>query len=249
MKNIKSIVLPFLICFFIYGCNAQSKDTEKKRISILNEVDKTATKLLYDKIISNSKTIKNGNKILVDNASIEINSKVEFDGKNQGNWIYATNFSTIIKASENTEFNIGSIGIGNSREEAIKVSIQEWFAIFGIPLSDMLNNKNGDKISEKMVFSGLMGIRGDLPKNTWLNGDSAMTTKIISHIDQLIKVTKDEIVYLDIKLMIMNNSIVDGECKLGNQVSIELLNQLKNIDWPVSEKGYLFKQFYIIKKI
>ncbi|MGH1384689.1 DUF6348 family protein [Kordia sp.] len=248
MKKIKSTLLTFVICFFIYNCNGQSKKTEQKIEFELNKVEEIATQHLYDIIIKNSKAIKNGNKIILGDKSIEINVNVEFDGKKEGKWIYASNFSTIVKTSKTTEFNIGSIGIGNSREEAVNVSIQEWIAVFGIPLSDMLNNKNGYKISETIVFSGLMGIRGNLPKNTWLNGDSEMTAKIISHISQLIKSAKDEIVSVDIKLIIGNNGVLDGECKLGNKVSIELLNQLKTIEWPASGEGYLFKQFYIIKK-
>ncbi|MFK7747372.1 MAG: DUF6348 family protein [Kordia sp.] len=249
MKNIKSTLLTFVICFFIYNCNGQSKNTEKKIASELNTVNETATQYLYNRIVKDSKAVKKGNKITLGDKSIEVNLSVEFDGQQEGKWIYASNFSTIVKTSKKIEFNISSIGIGNSREEAINVSIQEWIAAFGIPLSDMLNNKNGYKISETMVFSGLMGIRGNLPENTWLNGDTAMTTKIISHLSQLIKSEKDEIVTIDIKLLIGKNGVLDGECKLENKVSTELLNKLKTIEWPVSGEGYLFKQFYIIKKL
>ena len=249
MKNIEHTLLTFFICLFVYGCNGQSKNTEKKTETELTEAHKIATQYLYDRIINNSKAIKDGNKILLGDTSIETNLNVEFDGKKEGQWIYASNFSTTVKTLKKTEFNIGSIGIGNSRDEAINVSIQEWFATFGIPLSDMLNNKNGLKISETIVFSGFMGIRGNLPKNTWLKGDEEMTTKIISHLSELIKAVNSEIVSIDIKLLIGSNGVLDGECRLGNKVSTKAFNQLKSIEWPTSDEQYLFKQFYITKKI
>lgn len=248
MKKIESIVITFVICLFIYSCNGQNNKKKKADIQ-LTEVDKLAAQLLYDRIIDTSKIIKNGNKILLEDTSVEVNFNVEFDGQKEGKWIYATNFLTTIKTSKKTKLNVGSIGIGNSKEEAVNVSIQEWFAVFGLPLSDMLNNKKGYEISEMLVFSGLMGIRGHLPENTWINGDNEMTAKIISNCSELIKSVNDELVSVDIKLMIGNDGVLEGECRLGNKVSIALLNKLKAIDWPASDAGYLFKQFYIVKKI
>lgn len=48
--------------------------------------------------------------------------------------------------------------------------------------------------------------------------------------------------------MIGKSGVIDGECRIDNEVSQNLLNDLKKLDWPPSDEGFLFKQFYLIEK-
>lgn len=93
-----------------------------------------------------------------------------------------------------------------------------------------------------------MGIRGSLPENNWLTGGDEMTKKIVNQMKEQITGETADLIPIDIKLMIGKNGIYDGECRISNQVSGPLLESLKLLDWPLSDKEFIFKQFYLIKK-
>lgn len=93
-----------------------------------------------------------------------------------------------------------------------------------------------------------MGIRGTLPEQSWVNGSDEMNKKIVSQIKNYIDLNTATLVPVDIKLMVGPNGVTDGECRLGNEISIELLDALKKIEWPKPSDAFMFKQFYIIKK-
>lgn len=172
---------------------------------------------------------------------------IMFDGIKQGKWIYAATITTVYRDHEETQVDVSSIGVGTNRDEAIDICIQEWFGGFGQSFTNMLNNAQGITLAGKKVFPGLMGVRGTFPENTWLRGDDEMAKKIILQIQGQLNGTTAQLIPIDIKLMIGKIGVTDGECRMGNKVSVELLNALKQLDWPSSNEGFMFKQFYLIR--
>ncbi|WP_445712471.1 DUF6348 family protein [Flavobacterium sp.] len=252
MRNI-TLTTIILISLTLFGCGTSTSDSAKDKshneliIESVNS-EKISAKYLYDKIANKNKTILQDNEILIDDTSIKIKVTVDFDGKKEGKYIYSANFLTIYKTGHVNEINVGSIGIGTSKDEAVEVSIHEWFAVFGIPFTNMLRDTNSISLSNMKIFSGLMGIRGTLPENTWMDGSDEMNKKIISQIKNQINFSKATLIPIDIKLMVGPNGVTDGECRLGNEVSIELLDALKKIDWPKQSDSFMFKQFYLVKQ-
>lgn len=247
------IIACLLGLFIVISCNnASSKknnaETGNSREVKNDSLDKVALQLLFGKInkLPNS-GIKN-DEIFIGDTSIRVKLTLEQEAQQNGKWIYAANVGTFYKAGAEMPINVGSIGIGSTRNEAINVCIEEWFAVFGLPFTNMLNNDTGVSIQGMRIFPGLMGIRGKLPENTWLKGDGETTEKIISPMLEQIKMEKGEIVPVDIKLMIGAGGVSDGECRINNIVSEQLLANLKRLPWPSSNEGYLYKQFYLIKK-
>lgn len=237
----------------LLGCaNSTTKKNEnelgKSHVMTGDSTENLALRHLFDKLDKLSKVSFKGDQILIGDTSIRLKINVEFDGLKEGKWIYAANISTFYKTSKETQINVGSIGIGSNKNEARDVCIQEWFAVFGIPFTSMLNDNNSISEANLKVFSGLMGIRGNLPENTWLKGDNEMTKRIISQIQEQIKNETADIIPIDIKLMIGKNGVSDGECRINNNVSGQLLENLKKLNWPSSDEGFMFKQFYLVKK-
>jgi hypothetical protein len=248
----KSIITSILSLYILLSCTNSTSTTEddetgKSQVATSDSTEKVALQHLFDKISKLPEVRFKDNEILIGDTSIRLKINVEFDGQKEGKYIYATNIATFYKASKETQINVGSIGIGSNKEEAINVCIQEWFAVFGIPFTNMLNGDKSISVSNMKVFSGLMGIRGNLPENTWLKGDDEMTKRIISQIQSQIKNKAGDVIPIDIKLMIGKNGVTDGECRIDNQVSIQLLNDLKQLNWPSSEEGFMFKQFYLVE--
>ena len=230
MKSITTI-LSLSILFSCTNSTSTIKDTEtdKSQVASSDSTEKVALQHLFDKISKLPKASFEDNEILIGDTSMRLKINVEFDGQKEGKSIYAANITTFYKASKAIQINVGSIGIGSNKEEAINVCIQEWFTVFGIPFTNMLNDDKSISISNLKIFSGLMGIRGNLPENTWLKGDDEMTKRIIFQIQEQIKNESGDIIPIDIKLMIGKNGVSDGECRIANKVSEQLLESLKEL--------------------
>lgn len=249
----KSIVASILSLFIFLSCTnststTNEKKTDKSQVAKNDSIEKVGVRHLFDKISNPSKASFKDNKIFIGDTSISLKINVEFDGQKEGKWIYAANISTFYNTSKEAQIDVSSIGIGTNKNEAINICIQEWFAVFGIPFTNMLNGDESLTVSNIKVFPGLMGIRGNLPENTWLKGDDEMTKEIIIQIQDQIKSETADIIPIDIKLMIGKNGISDGECRIGNKVSGQLLENLKRLNWPTSNEGFMLKQFYLIKR-
>jgi Family of unknown function (DUF6348) len=79
-------------------------------------------------------------------------------------------------------------------------------------------------------------------------GDDEMTRKIIGQLQEQIKNETTDIIPIDVKLMIGKNGVSDGECRIDNKVSSQLLENLKKLNRPSSDEGFIFKRYYLIKK-
>ena len=55
------------------------------------------------------------------------------------------------------------------------------------------------------------------------------------------------IIPVDIKLLVKKDGIADGECRIDNQISFELLKLLKAMNWPKAEDQFIFSQFYLVE--
>lgn len=249
----KNFIIRFICCSLIFGCSnptstIKNKETEKTQVVAIDSSEKLALHYLFDKIKKLPNARLEENKIMVGDTSIQVKINVEFEGQKEGKWVYAANIFTFYKAKKEGLINVGSIGIGSTKEEALNVCIQEWIAIFGIPFANMLNDSESIKVSNMKVFPGLMGTRGNPPAKTWLKGYDEMTNKMISKIQQEIKSKPGNLVSVDIKLKISKSGVTDGECRIDNEVSQNLLNELKQLDWPPSDEEFILKQFYLIRK-
>jgi hypothetical protein len=240
-----SILILFLSCS--NSTSTKDRETETDSTVVATGFEDTALQYLFDRIDKSQGTSFKDKEILVGKKSIRLKVNIMFDGIKQGKWIYAANITTVYKNDEETHVHFSSIGIGTNRDEAIDICIQEWFGGFGLSFTNMLNNTKGITIAGKKVFSGLMGVRGTLPENTWLRGDDEMIKKIVLQIQSQLNGTTEQLIPIDIKLMIGKNGVTNGECRVGNEVSVELLNALKQLDWPSSYEGFMFKQFYLIQ--
>jgi hypothetical protein len=249
----KNIIMSFLSLSILLGCANSSMTKNENELYNLQVItsdstENVALKYLFEKLSKLPNVSFKDNQILIGDTSIYLKINVEFDSQNEDKWIYAANISTFFKTDKETQINVGSIGIGSNRNEAIDVCIQEWFAVFGIPFTNMLIDDNSISEANMKIFSGLMGIRGNLPENTWLKGDNEMIKRIFSKIKEQIKKETSNIIPIDIKLIIGKNGVSEGECRINNNVSEQLLEILKQLNWPISNEVFIFKQFYLVKK-
>ena len=249
----KLLIQTVFLVSTLFGCTSPSPPDKSHDIvnqqDSNNKLEETALSQVFSKIRNLPNAKLTGKQIAIGDSTITLKTTTEFNGQKAGNWFYAASFSTLYNFGQAENITIGSIGIGTSANEAQEVCIQEWSATFGTAFTNMLQDSSGIVLSNIKIFPGLLGIRGNLPANTWLKGDDTMTKKIISKISSGIHPKTNGITAIDIHIMINSKGVIDGECRLNSQISKILLDSLKLLDWPSSEKGFLFKQFYLIKKI
>ena len=217
--------------------------------TVLHALQQFQTKLVENGTANATVNIKN-EQIQVADTTIRLKVKVEYQGQKDGQYIFAANFMTslVIPTGENTEIDNGVIGIGSDQQQVYTNCVHDWMNVFGNSLVDMLQKKNGHNIDNSKVYAGLMGIRGQLPDNTWLKGDEGMSRKIFNEIGQLVKASKSRIVPVDIKILVEKGTIISGECRVGNIVSFEVLKKLKRLSWPKASEKFIFSQFYLVEK-
>ncbi len=242
--------------FFILSCSdtpgVEEKQPAPLTVSQQNIDTVTSTALLYLFNLVNSankaELKKKQNEIIVGGTKIGLKVKVEFDGQKQNDYIYAAGFEVEIKNSQSIKLTTGIIGSGPTRKVAQNACIQQWVTTFANPYAALINQAKTLSIAQLNIYHGSMGIKGTMENNNWLTGDDKMIKKIITPLIPLINSNENNIVPIDIKLIVHNSRVIDGECRIGNLVSFEILKKLKQLKWPTSSQKILFTQFYLIEK-
>lgn len=250
----KLLAVIFLLLNILSSVSCQEKiDNKIENKSQVQPTDNLETKALA-KIFDSIKNQKiegaelKADEIVIGKTKIKVTAATEHDMSNQGGWIYAARFETKLFALQENVFTVGSIGIGKDRNDALQTAIDEWAAFFVTAFSEMLANQTGSEIAGFRIYPGLLGIRGEKPTPSWIDGSAEMNKKIINALMPVIKKSDREINSLNLMLSVTPNGDVDGECRINNEVSQEILAELKKLNWDKSQTGYLFKQFYLLRK-
>lgn len=250
MKFIAAFILLLSLLSMANCQKTQTKTENKPQIKVADTLDnKSLAKLLE---VIKSKNIQNVElkdaEIVVGKSTVKVATTVEHDVFNQGQWFFAVRFETRLIGTNETLFTVGSIGISNDKKDAEQTSIDEWIGVFGTAFADMLAQSREFTVGDFKIYSGLMGIRGEKPAKGWMDGSPEMGKKIINALLPLFNKSNKEINSLNLMVSVNPNGEVNGECRLNNEVSPEVLAELKKLNWEKSEVGYLLKQFYLLKK-
>jgi hypothetical protein len=192
----------------------------------------------YDSQIENTK-------ITFQQKSIEIIPYLEKTVQKDNQWLCGVRYEILINNKKREEFNYGTVGVGDSKEDAIEVSVIEWISLAGLTLFDYFFNTGTSFELEKFkVYHGFTGIRGDEPGG-WLDGSKDMHIKLLGTILNSITVNFSPVSSVSLLIFKEPNNIIDGECKINGQISQKVLTILKLLKWP-ERSSYSFKQFYIL---
>jgi hypothetical protein len=188
--------------------------------------------------------VSNG-KITVGKYAVQVTPISEKAGQMSGKFVSAARFEIAVDGSSNDHLTAGTIGIGDSAQDARETAVREWYLSFGSALFRALNgNPTALKAGPFAVYAGAMGIRGEAPGD-WVNSTDTMHEKILASLSDLLPADAATIHTLDLKIMAAPGAI-DGECRVDGQVSAPILNALKRLPWPKTAP-YMFKQSYILK--
>jgi len=167
--------------------------------------------------------------------------------ENSGRFISAARFEIAVDGTKRPELTFGAIGVGESREDATKTAVVEWYMAAGQSVLSAI----GDEPTETMlddisVYPGLMGIRGEHPEG-WLDGTSKMNRRILGDLKGLLP-PEAPLCSIDIKIVVKSEGLVEGQCLINGRDTPSAVKALQKIEWPVTEASYMFKQAYVVAR-
>lgn len=211
-------------------------------------LNKIALTKLFDIVKSeNKEAVLGENEIVLGKDRIQVKVTIENELEDEKDYIIAARFDTKLTRMDENIFTVGSIGIGVDKKDAEETVVDEWIGLFGVALGNLLQDK-AIKIDNLKVYSSLMGIRGQKPSNSWIDGSPEMTKKIVNTLATLIKKQNKEINSINLIIAVSQEGEIQGECYLNNEVSREVFDKIKELNWTKGDSPYMFKQFYLIKK-
>lgn len=235
-KTFKIALSQLLLIFLAYHSgSAQTIDLKKLAVKKLHETIKSDR--------NDAGVELKDDHLYVDGKLIKISTTVENDLVRNGVFIFAVKFDTSL-AGDRT-FSVGSIGVGKDRNDAIETSVNEWVDYFGKAFARMLAGLVTKTTGDLEFYPGFMGVRGELPEG-WLNGTNEMHDKFINVLTPLLRKTTGD--PISVSIMVTNSDgVLTGECRINNEISTKLLDELKKLDWR-TDKSFIFKQFYLVKR-
>ena len=154
-----------------------------------------------------------GTTITVGNHRIEVLPYIEQCGVNDSTHVCGVRFEISTNGKKDKRFTYGWVGTDNTKEAALRDTVQSWWATLGTALVLSLADKTPDfSQSDYLAYPGSTGVRG-APPSDWLV-DPAMThQKLVPRVKTIL----DQIGFkkvVDVRLIIDLDGIKDIGCRL-----------------------------------
>lgn len=199
---------------------------------------------------SSSTTFDGNGDVVVNGQKIDIFPTVEQVVNQGGKWISGVRFDLRIDHKEASRFNFGTVGIGETKDESMKVAVEEWRAYFGTSfVPAMLKSDPQFEFDGLLVHPGMLGIRGK-PTGRVVETLGDMDKIIVSALAPILFEQSHESLPMTLYFMIVVNTDgkVEGECRKNGEVSAQGLSLLAQLSWPKSGSSYLLRKYYILRR-
>jgi hypothetical protein len=199
---------------------------------------------------SPSTTFAGDGDVVVNGQRIDIVPTVE-QVVNQGErWVIGVRFDLRLDRKDVPRFTFCTVGIGDSKDEAKKVAVEEWLAYFGTSfVSAMLKSDPDFEFEGFLVHSGMLGIRGQSTgRVAEALGD--MDKRIVSALAPILSDQSHGSLPMTLNFMIVVNADgkVEGECRKNDEVSAQGLSLLAQLSWPKNGSTYLLRKYYMLRR-
>gem|GEM_PF-5606939 len=212
----------------------------------MTPIEKATLQMVFDQLKAGGEPQWDNDTIKIDGRTIGLKIEPDFDDEKDGRYLYSAKITTtcsIFKQSSTLEYQ--SVGIGANREEAVTTCMREWFGAFAVALIRVVLGTANFTINGKRFYSGLMGVRGNVPPNTWVDGTDRMAAQVVASVFPVIGLSQGVLTPLDVKLVVEKEEI-KVNCLIGSIVSKAAADRLQTLPWPEVEQPFMFKQYYIM---
>lgn len=162
-------------------------------------------------------------------------------------YISAAHFEIYLDGVRQDQLTSGSVGIGDSADEATTLAVEEWYFLSGLALLRSIADTASDHTHGGFrVYPGSMGVRGQPPKG-FEDGKVINSQKVLNAISDALPRADGKLHFVQVLVVVGPDSPISGDCRIDGKVSAKALSLLKDLRWPKTDGNYMYKQSYVLK--
>jgi len=175
-----------------------------------------------------------------------IRAIVENEGDRDGRHFVGIRFEVLFGTRATPDLAFGSVGVGNSAEDARSTATQEWVLLFAEPYcAARANTGEGIRLGTFVVYPSALGLRGEHPGG-WLKDDRTRNQRILDAAGpDLAPRGLGEIGVIDLKVVVQNDRHATGECRINALPNTAACERITSLPWPVGT--YMYKQAFVYR--
>lgn len=167
--------------------------------------------------------------------------------RTEGEFISAARFEISLDGLKQEGLTAGSIGIGDSADDATSTAVAEWFMLLGSPILRSIADRAPDlTVGSFRVYIGPLGVRGQAP-NELVAGQVITPDKVLKAISETLPRVNGKLHTVQILIVVTPEGSITGECRVDAQISAMALASVQQLNWPKGLTQYIFKQSYVLK--
>jgi hypothetical protein len=165
----------------------------------------------------------------------------------QGKFISAAHFEIALNGEKQDRLTVGSIGIGDTADDATETAVVEWYGLFGSALFRSLGDGPPDRtLGRFRVYVGHLGVRGQAP-DALLAGKVITPATLLSAISGTLPPVDGKLHTVHIIVAVAPDGATTGERRVDAQVSPTALALVQTLRWPTGATHYMYKQSYVLR--
>lgn len=165
----------------------------------------------------------------------------------QGEFMSAAHFEIALNGEPQDRLTVGSIGIGDTADDATDTVVGEWYVTFGSALFRSIGDGPPDLTFGRFrVYAGHLGGRGQAP-DALVAGQVITPESLLSAISGALPRVDGKLHSLHIIVVIVAGGATAGECRVDGQVSPTALALVQTLRWPTGATHYMYKQSYVLR--
>jgi len=188
-----------------------------------------------------------GGELEVAKHRVRINPVSERALRADGQFISAARFEISLDGSKQDQLTAGSIGIGQSTDEATSKAVEEWYLVFGSALLRSIADSAPDFTQgEFRVYTGALVVRGEPPKDL-VSGQAVTKQNVLGAISDALPRADGKPHSVQVIATIAPDGTTTGECRIDGRISAIAFSSVNRLPWPKASAAYMYKRSYVFK--
>jgi len=234
-----------------FACG-HSKQTSGEVLNINSDLSQRCVQALSGLANATGNTLStDGDRMRIGNDELRFGARIENDQRAQGQQFIGLAVDVSINGTLEP-LTAGSVGIGATRKEAIETAIDEWAQLAGVALLGAFGIKKPEATALTegpfSIHRGATGIRS-AQDVTWSVESDRQLLDALNPVVLGLKSSPSEFHSILIMLVVEAKGITGGECRIDGIVSQAVLKAAQTFRWPTTSGTYLFKQFYVLRRM
>jgi hypothetical protein len=193
---------------------------------------------------------------------IGVAARVSNRGRREDEHFLAADFDISIDGRRIPTFGAGTVGLGDTRDDARKTAAAEWAIQYGAPIGFALAARLGAdsppqkadplrpfyakvEIGGQTLFHGPPALRGKVDLASTMSDEfvSRVVAVVVPVLRQTAPIAEHR--SANVQVVVQDSTVASGECRVDGVVSPVLLQVVSKLPWPKATQSYMFKMFFV----